>query len=69
MTPHCKQQIKKRSCQNMRGQSMVEYLLLTAAIALALGVGMSDENSALKQLLDAFSLAYRKISFAISLPS
>ena len=69
MTTRCKQPINKSSCQKVLGQSMAEYLLLTAAIALVLGVGMTDENSALRQLLDAFSLAYRKISFAISLPS
>lgn len=68
MTTRCKQAINKSSCQKVLGQSMTEYLLLTAAIALVLGVGMADENSALRQLLDAFSLAYRKISFAISLP-
>jgi hypothetical protein len=50
------------------GQSTVEYVVLTAAIATALGVGMVDDGSALRQLLDAFALAYKKISFAISLP-
>jgi len=47
---------------------MVEYLVLTAAIALALGVGMVDDTSALRQLINAYTSAYRKISFAISLP-
>lgn len=50
------------------GQSTVEYVVLTAAIAMALGVGMVDDGSALRQLLNAFALAYKKISFAISLP-
>jgi hypothetical protein len=50
------------------GQSTVEYVVLTAAVAMALGIGMVDEGSALRQLLDAFAHAYKKISFAISLP-
>lgn len=58
---------KRRSSQ-MLGQSSVEYIVLTAAIAFALGIGMVDENSVLSQLLNAFSRAYQKISFAISLP-
>lgn len=57
---------QRRSSQ--LGQSTVEYVVLTAAIAMALGVGMVDEGSALRQLLDAFALAYKKITFAISLP-
>ncbi len=69
MTTHCKQLTDKCNCRKVRGQSMTEYLLLTAVIALVLGVGMTDEGSVLRQLLDAFSLAYRKISFAISLPT
>ncbi|MEY2791333.1 MAG: hypothetical protein RL295_1498 [Pseudomonadota bacterium] len=69
MTPRFKElTVDKCRCSKVRGQSVTEYLLLTAAIALVLGVGMVDESSALRQLLDAFSLAYRKISFAISLP-
>jgi hypothetical protein len=58
---------EKRVSQQL-GQSTVEYVVLTAAIAMALGVGMLDEGSALHQLLNAFALAYKKISFAISLP-
>ena len=41
---------------------------ICAALALALGLGMADDTSALRQLLDAFALSYQKISFAISLP-
>lgn len=51
-----------------QGQSSMEYLLVCAALAFALGVGMVDDNSALRQLLDAFVLSYQKISFATSLP-
>lgn len=57
---------RARAC--WQGQSSTEYLLVCAALALALGVGMADDNSALRQLLNAFALSYQKISFAISLP-
>lgn len=68
MATRCNPVTRKSECRKVLGQSMAEYLLLTAALALVLGLGMTDENSALRQLLSAFSLAYRKISFAISLP-
>jgi len=53
---------------SLHGQSSTEYLVVCAALAFALGLGMVDEHSALRQLLDALVLSYQKISFAISLP-
>jgi len=53
-------------CQ--QGQSSVEYLVICAAIAFALGLGMLDNTSVLRQLLDAFKTAYQNFSYAISLP-
>lgn len=53
---------------SMSGQSSIEYVVVCAALALALGIGMSDNNSVLVQLIDAFKLAYTRISFAYSLP-
>ena len=50
------------------GQSSIEYVVVCAALAFALGVGMSDRNSVLGQLIDAFRLAYTRIAFAYSLP-
>lgn len=50
------------------GQSSLEYVVVCAAIALALGVGMHNDESILKVLLEAFRTAYEKISFALSLP-
>ena len=52
-----------------RGQSSVEYVVVCAALAIALGIGMVDNRSVLRELLGAFKLAYQKISFAISLPT
>jgi hypothetical protein len=52
----------------MSGQSSMEYVVVCAALALALGIGMSDNNSVLVQLIDAFKLAYTRIAFAYSLP-
>ena len=48
---------------------MMEYGIVCAALALALGIGMADDQSVLLQLLDAFRTAYRNFSYAISLPS
>jgi len=50
------------------GQSSIEYVVVCAALALALGIGMSDNKSVLVQLVDAFQLAYTRIAFAYSLP-
>jgi hypothetical protein len=51
------------------GQASVEYVVVCSAIAVALGVGMTDSNSVLWQLLDALRLAYQRFSFALSLPA
>lgn len=52
-----------------RGQSSMEYLVVCAALALALGIGMVDDKSVLRELIEALKLAYQKISYAISLPT
>lgn len=54
-------------CQ--RGQAMIEYVVVCAAVALVLGIGMIDSKSPLWQLIDAFQQAYRNFSYAISLPT
>lgn len=46
----------------------MEFVIVCAALALALGIGMSGDSSVLKQLLDAFKTAYQDFSYAISLP-
>lgn len=51
------------------GQASIEYVVVCAAIAIALGIGMVDSNSVLRQLLDAFAIAYQRFSFALSLPA
>lgn len=52
-----------------RGQSSMEYAVVCAALAFALGIGMIDDNSVLNELLQAFRTAYEKFSYAISLPT
>lgn len=52
----------------VQGQASMEYVVVCAALAVALGLGMSD-TSVLKELLDAFKTAYEKIAFAMSLPT
>ena len=56
-------------CRSQGGQSMVEYVVVCTAIAIALGIGMVGPNSVLCDLLDAFQQAYQNFSFAISLPT
>ncbi|MBJ7311281.1 hypothetical protein ACFOLJ_27825 [Rugamonas sp. CCM 8940] len=56
------------SRRRQAGQSSMEFLIVCAMLALVLGVGMVDNKSALKQLLGAFTTAYRNFSYAISLP-
>lgn len=53
---------------HLRGQSAVEYLVLTGAVAAALGIGMAAEDSVLRDLLDAMRTAYRRFAYALSLP-
>ena len=61
-----------RTCRSpscvQRGQSSVEYVVVCAALALTLGVGMADDTSVLKQLIQALQVAYQKFSYALSLP-
>jgi hypothetical protein len=54
--------------RSLIGQSSIEYAVVCAALALALGIGMTDNNSVLLQLINAFRLAYTRIAFAYSLP-
>lgn len=51
-----------------RGQSSMEYIVVCGALALALGLGMANDQSVLWQLLEAFRTAYQNFSYSISLP-
>jgi len=53
--------------RRQHGQSSMEFVIVCAALAIALGVGMSD-GSVLQGLLDAFKTAYQDFSYALSLP-
>ncbi|MEN6587875.1 MAG: hypothetical protein ABFE02_17685 [Sulfuricella sp.] len=57
------------SADRQCGQSSVEYVVVCAALAFALGVGMTDHNSVLWELIDAFNTAYQKFSYSMSLPT
>ncbi len=50
------------------GQTSMEFVIVCAALAVALGIGMSGDTSVLKLMLDAFKAAYQDFSHAISLP-
>jgi hypothetical protein len=60
--------MKRPAAWHARGQSSLEYVVVCGALALALGLGMSGQRSVLWQLVQAFATAFRKFSFAISLP-
>lgn len=47
----------------------MEYVVVCAALAFALGIGMWNDASVLRELLTAFRTAYQKISFSLSLPT
>lgn len=51
------------------GQTSMEYVVVCAALAFALGIGMWNDTSVLRELLVAFRTAYQKISFSLSLPT
>jgi len=57
------------------GQAMLEYVVVSAAIALFLFVPIRDQNSpdrartAVQILIEGFQLAYQRISHALSIPT
>lgn len=58
-----------------RGQAMMEYLVVCAAVAFALFYPIRDDpaspdkaRTTVQIVLDAFQKAYQNISYAISLP-
>lgn len=58
-----------KSPSKLSGQSSMEYVVVCAALAFALGIGMWNDASVLRELLTAFRTAYQKISFSLSLPT
>jgi hypothetical protein len=59
--------MKNRMLRRPSGQSMVEYLVVCAALMLALGLGMGPDGGLL-QLVTAFQNAYQNYSYSLSLP-
>lgn len=60
---------QRRIETSQHGQSSIEYVVVCAALAFALGVGMVDDRSVLRELIGAFNTAYQKFSYSLSLPS
>lgn len=58
-----------KSAHAQRGQSSMEYVVVCAALAFALGISLSDNNGVMSELIEAFKTAYQRFSYAISLPS
>ena len=52
----------------MKGQAMVEYLVLLAIVVALVAVPIDGAASALALLLDAVRTAYQKFLAALSLP-
>ena len=67
--PHRKGRRRKQNIRLQRGQSTIEYTVVCAALAFALFVDLNSANSAVKNILDNFTNAYQKISYALSLPT
>ncbi|MBR0567420.1 hypothetical protein J5J83_14955 [Azoarcus sp. L1K30] len=59
----------RASLSRQPGQAMIEYVVVCAALALALGVGLTDDDSALWQMIQNFRHGYQHFSFALSLPT
>lgn len=52
-----------------RGQTMVEYVLILTFFAIVLLIPDASGQSALDTLLKALADAYRRFSYALSLPT
>lgn len=63
--------MKRRRLRSARqsGQSMIEYVIVCAAMVLVLTIGAGDDRSVLMHLIDAFQQAYKNYSYIISLPT
>jgi hypothetical protein len=54
--------------RKQQGQSLMEYVIVCGAIALALSGDLLSERSVFLQVVDAFGTAYQRLAFALSLP-
>lgn len=57
MTRHCK------------AQAATEFLVVCAAVATAIGLGLGPHGGLLASLLDSFRTAFAHFSFALSIPT
>lgn len=61
--------MKFRSRQAQQGQTMVEYVIVLAAFSVILLVPYDGNVSVLDQMFAALQEAYKRFSYALSLPT
>lgn len=57
-----------KSAHGLGDQPSMDYALVLAALAFALGIGMLDNNSVFSALIEVFKAAFEKLGYSISLP-
>ncbi|TDM04870.1 MAG: hypothetical protein C4K60_20720 [Ideonella sp. MAG2] len=61
--------LKIRQRRAERGQTMIEYVIILVAFAIVLLIPYDDKTSVLDQMLAALVEAYKRFSYALSLPT
>jgi hypothetical protein len=58
-----------RSRRSAQGQTMVEYVVILVAFAIVLLIPYDGKASVMDQMLSALLEAYKRFSYALSLPT
>lgn len=61
--------MKIRSRRATQGQTMVEYVVILVAFSIILLIPYDDKTSVMDQMLSALLEAYKRFSYALSLPT
>lgn len=61
--------MKVRSRRGPRGQAMVEYVIVLVAFSIVLLIPYDGKASVMDQMLAALIEAYKRFSYALSLPT
>lgn len=61
--------MKFRSRRALQGQTMVEYVIVLVAFSIVLLIPYDGNASVLDQMLAALQEAYKRFSYALSLPT